>query len=698
MLNSASTETVFALRNFKRVVVSGRPIVWWIGAGASRWAGFESWKDLARRMRSHFHKNQPNFDNTAGKNRISTEDYPGLFELCKQANPQEYRRFLVDAFRPKSRSAAYDRFISKLIEIHPSFVITTNIDEELERSISNPALIQNTDLSRIEEELQHRRSFIAKLHGSISSIESAVFASSEYALLLSDNAYLEALKNIFNNSSVVFLGYGVRDDYVLKLIRQNERGRQLFGAGPHFVVKASGQDIPIGLQPIEYQVGPNGDHSAAIGVIEVYLQGSRSSSSTVLDQPKSAFQESRNQTAYYVSDFMPPGTWQTSQTVVASRSEEPIEIEVKTGLGYADDEIPFRTSTALHDLLVGLVCFDFVYLPPSSLHQVFSSIGEDRVRTLITNGALQFIDTSTDLAGVFGKGEPLGSLADIAVHASESVGLRTAREKIRRVLSAVPGKEAEAEQLLEVIEKRVVVYSAGNTSIASLTRDALLMPRVPELLGISEALLPSQLPQWLVFPYLRLGHLVQTAAICKELKIQAAKLPFGGEALTNAAFGSNVSPTTADQVASYVLSGRHNSDIGAYVAQTPSVIDNVIRFRDTSGSESLRREIQAALMSDAAGGFTASINAGLAQTVPMNVLEKARDGLSILFTESSKLTTTPAVWTNEWQSDAVTRFWRDKSRRILLDLCIERKIRKQDPCICGSGDALGECCLRPLHT
>jgi hypothetical protein len=610
MLNSSSTETVFALRNFRRVVVSGRPIVWWIGAGASRWAGFESWKDLARRMRSHFHKNQPDFDNTVGKLRISTGDYPGLFELCKRANPQEYRRFLVDAFRAKSRSAVYDRFISKLNEIHPSFVITTNIDEELERSISDPVLIQNTDLIRVEKELQQRQSFIAKLHGSLSCIESAVFASSEYASLISDDAYLEALRGIFNNSSVVFLGYGVRDDYVLQLIRQNERGRQLFGAGPHFVVKAPGQDTPTGLQSIEYQIGPYGDHSAAIGVIEVYLQSSRILSSTVLDQPKSAFQESRNQTAYYLSDFFPPGTWLTSQTAIANRSEEPIEIEVRTGLGYTNDEIPFRASTAFHDLLVGLVCFDLVYLPLNSLHQVFPSIGEDRVRTLITNGALQFVDWDTDLAGIFGKGEPLGSLADIALHASDAAGPRTAREKIRRVLSAVPGKEGEAEQLLELIEKCVLVYSAGDTSIASLTRDALLMPKVPQLLGVSDALLPSQLPQWLVFPYLRLGHLVHTAAICRQLKIQAAKLPFGGQALTNAAFGSNFSPTTADQVASYVLSGRHNSDIGAYVAQTPSVIDNVIRFRETSASESLRREVQAALLSDSAGGFTASINAG----------------------------------------------------------------------------------------
>jgi len=103
------------------------------------------------------------------------------------------------------------------------------------------------------------------------------------------------------------------------------------------------------------------------------------------------------------------------------------------------------------------------------------------------------------------------------------------------------------------------------------------------------------------------------------------------------------------------------------------------------------------LLTNDASELSASVNAGIARNIPVQILEKARDQLSTLLTESVSATPVPAVWADSLQLDDSTRFWRAKSRQILLGLAKERGISGNDPCICGSGDKLGLCCLAPLR-
>jgi SIR2-like domain/SEC-C motif len=700
MLNSADSKTFFSIQLLKQIVSSKRPIIWWVGAGASRWAGYESWSDLARRMRSHFYKSQPGFDNTAAKRSIEDERYPDLFQLCKDSNPTAYRRFIADALAPKPVSEVYRRFIAKLQEIHPLFVVTTNEDEALERHIYSSVLIQRNDVSRVAGKLQEETAFICKLHGSISNVETVVFAKEDYTALLNDLAYVQAVKNMFTNGSVVFLGYGVQDEYVLNLLAQNVTEQALFGAGPHFIVTSSAS-IPFSqLHAIKYRADRKVDHSAAMTILDVVLQAIRDPKRPIsVSEVKTAISQPKADTAYYISDFLPPGTWSTSQTLTAKNQESDSEARVTVGLGFTNDEVPDRVSTAFHDLVVGLTCFDRVYLPFNCLSRLVTSLGDDLVKRLLESGVLTFIHSSAELGAFFGKDEWFGSLENITLNDPGAAAPISVAELIGRYVLPLPGKEENAKELFQLIEKCTIVYSKANlVDVPALTRDALLMPQIPKLLGIGDAISPDRLPQWLVYPYLRLGHLVYTSVICSDVGIQAAKLPYGGAALTTAAFNVNVGANNADEAASYVISGRYNTDLGIFVAQNPKTIDRIIEFRSTQSGASLRSEIREALLSDAASEFSASINSGLSRMIPAYVLEHARDNLSALLSESSRLTPTPAVWTNEWQSDAVTRRWRDRSRETLLRLCESRKIRRNDPCPCGSGERLRECCLPPLYT
>jgi hypothetical protein len=179
------------------------------------------------------------------------------------------------------------------------------------------------------------------------------------------------------------------------------------------------------------------------------------------------------------------------------------------------------------------------------------------------------------------------------------------------------GQEKEAERLFADLEQKTAIYQlAVEIDLPSLVRNAVLMPDVSKLLGIGDAILPSQAPRWLRFPYLRLAHLLQTAALCKEYGIQAAKVPFGGVQLTNAAFGVQAAELRADDLASYVSSGTYNSDLGALVQNDMSIMNGIVRFRTSAEGEAFRRQTGQALVAESGREFNASVNAGLSRKYP----------------------------------------------------------------------------------
>lgn len=156
--------------------------------------------------------------------------------MCKDLDPAIYHTFIVDSFAPRQQTAVYADFVSLLGKISPLHILTTNVDEMLEKTLPLTETVQRTDLSRCVELLHNRRSFVAKLHGSVSAVQSTVFATADYDALVGNSSYINLLKYAFTGCTVVFLGYGVRDGYVIKLLSENVEEMQLFGPGPHFVV------------------------------------------------------------------------------------------------------------------------------------------------------------------------------------------------------------------------------------------------------------------------------------------------------------------------------------------------------------------------------------------------------------------------------------------------------------------------------
>ena len=417
MLNAADPQTITSLRLLKHTIeTSRRPIVIWIGAGASRWLGYQSWADLASDMRRQFFlQHIPGFSNDHATKLIESGRLPSFFQLCKKVESAQYYRFLAQSFGPKPDTAQYSRFIALLQRLAPTYLLTTNVDEGLENRLREISVLQRTDLSRCLDLFGGQSGFLAKLHGTCSAIETVVFTEDDYLSLVKDSSYIQLIKYIFAACTVIFLGYGVADDYVLNLLQQNSRELNLFGPGPHFVVTGEEQKTITGVHRIAYEVRRYHDHRAAMTILDYVWQlrervQERESQVNITEIERMPAKASAPaQTGYYISDFKPPGTWESSTSVLA-KHENGMELQFTLGLGFTNDELPHSGSTAVHDLIVGLTCFDHVYIPVLSVGAAHQALHPDRFWRLVASGCLKFVHIEHEPAVGRPNGELFGNL------------------------------------------------------------------------------------------------------------------------------------------------------------------------------------------------------------------------------------------------------------------------------------------------
>jgi hypothetical protein len=272
MLDADDRFTVASLNILKDVVRQGRRVVVWVGAGASRWADLPSWHDLAKQMRKAFARNVPDFPNGLAESQIASNAYPELFQMCKDVDAELYNSTLLRRLSAPVISPIYMQFVDRLRKITPARIVTTNVDLCLEQQLGPIDVIERADVERCCGCILADAPFIAKLHGSISSIGSTVFTSSDYQELVGSTSYIAAIKGVFNSGVVIFLGYGLQDEYVLKLIADTAGEHQLFGSGPHFLIKAEPGPPEHGVHRIAYQTVRYPDHRAALTVLDFVYQ------------------------------------------------------------------------------------------------------------------------------------------------------------------------------------------------------------------------------------------------------------------------------------------------------------------------------------------------------------------------------------------------------------------------------------------
>jgi hypothetical protein len=239
---------------------TNRPMILWLGAGVSSWIGHKRWKELAEDFHRAYIRQVSSYDRARGNRFLEREQFPESFQLCRDCDEQLYFRLLADSFPPVESSPLFERVIRDLKNVTPTRIVTTNIDESLERCLPLP-VVQRSDIQRVPQMLDSSSSFIAKLHGTVSSVRSTVMSSSDYAELTQDRVYVETLKHLLGRCNVVFLGYGVRDRYLVDALSESWNLNSLFGDGPHFLVTSEARtDLPSSVKIIMYSDEHYHDH------------------------------------------------------------------------------------------------------------------------------------------------------------------------------------------------------------------------------------------------------------------------------------------------------------------------------------------------------------------------------------------------------------------------------------------------------
>ena len=681
----------------------GRPLVVWLGAGAGAWAGYPLWRDLAEQMHGRFAREVGTYSKKTGTALLAADAYPKLFHEMRTSDSALYFSCLMDAFAYRQPTPIWGRLLRALEQVEPRGILTTNVDESLERDLSGRENIQRSDIERMLQLLSEDRAFLCKLHGSISAVETMVFSEQDYVDIQTDFPFCNALSSLFAGSTVLFLGYGLRDQHVISAVEEGSETHPLLGTGPHFIITPAGSsDVPRGVRRISYVADPP-DHRSALLTLEAVADIRARPSATASAPDPAGIAKRDGESICFIGDLLPPGTFATSHTVTAKNRSGTLELLI--GEGYVDGEVVLRDYSALHDVVVGLVCFDVICLSIEHLGKLHNLLGSAWFWAFVQAEAIRLVNPPPEPAVAFA--EPGALVGDIMafqlgskLSSIESFQERTISEIIRQHLKPVPGNENPAERLMDMLVSSTVdlAHVLTTDQVADRTRGAMMHPSIRRLLGISGGTPQGAVPRWLAFPVLRLAGVVRKGVICQQIAAIATRLVLGSERLASVAFSADAGTEWADDAASYALTGRFNSDLGALIEQQPDLLGGVLGFRESTGGKSFRREVAERLATNEGGQVIAAVNAGLREALPTSVLQAARDQLSGLFLpRAAGMRLRPAVWGDLRNAEDRVARWRKRSRMLLDGLCKDNRLNPYDTCPCGSGEKIRFCCAAALR-
>jgi len=697
MINCENQETAFSLRELQEISSdSKRPLCFWIGAGVGSWINYPRWGELAEKLHNKFKLMEPSYNKNVGDNLLKLQNLPEIFGLCRHTNINRYNKMLKEEFTPKKTTPIYDRFIASVSSVNPTYILTTNVDEMLEKHLNNAEVVSKNDIERIPFLLSSGNSFIGKLHGSISDISSIVFTNEEYNELINNQAFQENLRHTMRISTLIFVGFSLRDKYILDLLSKNEKLGTLFGDGPHFAIVTEDVGLlPKNVKRIEYKSEPLHDHRTPISIIEdiAFLHKSD-------HLPIEVSSPVKTKSIHLLMDLHPePDSNETS--AFTTNSDDKIERLWFAGEGYTREELIDNKNSALHDIIVGLLCFDQIATSIWNAKAIHNILGGPLFCSLVENDILKLINWKhrsvimfPDLTSLAG-----GKLLDIILQnpdGSETSGPWA----LRRQIIPIPGGGTAAENKIKALEDKVIeLNEQGEGLILNTTRSLLLRPSVRNLLGLSHASSVESIAKWQAYPILRLAGLARVAETAMHLGIPSARINFGVAALAGPAFSLTSGIADAGENAGYIVAGTFGADLGRFAQTNPGTINAIMNFRETAAGCDLRKEILTRLTKNEGSDAAIAINTSLQSALPHKILEKAKEELSKLYiNQSPKVIHRTAFWTEDSLPEKSLQLWRIRSRKTLEATINQYRIDTFDPCPCGSGEKLKFCCLDAAKT
>jgi len=667
---------------------SKKPLLLWVGAGASSWLHYERWPELAERFHRAFIRADSSYERAAAVHDLDAGNYPAVFQRCFEANSRLYLSLLAEAFGPRTTEAVYERFLNALRQLENLQIITTNVDECLERSLPNVDLVQRSDLARAIALIQSKTPFIVKLHGTISSVSSTVFTTDDYRRLAEDESYMEVLSSLLMDCSVIFIGFSLRDQYLVDILSRHSTLLSLFGDGPHFLVSAEDRpELPESVNLIRYRADRHTDHRSAILALELLGRPTTETEPLRLSgSPRPTLQS-----AHFLSDLYPSGTWTTSGGFLLNK-DDGTQLEMQIGPAWSRDELPTTASTAAYDFAVGLICFDRIFLPIDCVGRVHQLVGSELFWILISEDVLRFVQWEGIDGLMFPK--PKAGFGHLATGKVEALSIR---EVITRQLAPAPGKEADAADRFALLESKTTHLDlSGGLNFANVCNGLFVSPTVRAALGMSEATPAGHIPRWVAPPAMRVVQIARVGAACQALGASSMKLMPGVAQIAQAAFATIAGGIVANEAASYILTGQFEV-VPEEAISSPNVWRTILKFRDTDAGSGLRGCVNACLLANQGAEIVAAIDASLKRALPARILTEARRAMSaLLLASNNKLGVTPGIWSDAyglWNGPAA---WRSMTRTRLESYLRELRMGPYDLCPCGSYEKVKYCCQAEL--
>jgi hypothetical protein len=535
---------------------------------------------------------------------------------------------------------------------------------------------------------------IAKIHGTTAAPATLVFTTADYERAESDELLTSFLDKLFQSHIVLFIGYGLRDRYIIDRLVEARRLRPLTGVGPHFVIALDKMEVPVGVRAIRYRAAPHADHRTALQVLEELVAGPRVRLGNEGLAPGSARSFA---SVHVVADLLPPGKYTTSQRLTIQGEDVNDTKSVVIGSGLIDAEREDRVSTAAFDILVGLVAFDQIALSLKQIPLLHRLLGSAGFWELVHDGAVLPYHETAEVGVIESESRPKsGELRDFTVFEHDRSPYDVQRA-LTRMLPAAPGKEAAAAAEIALLAALVVRVDPWPTATFSeTTRGLLVRPSLRDLLGISQLIPRDTIPKWYRFPVLRLARIMQVARVCEILRSPSVQFASGNQVIAGVVFGAVTTNTLLGPAVSYITRGRYDLQGAEAMFANPQRVSGLVSFRRSPEAQALRREVLRALSVDAGADAVGAINGGLSAALGVETLQAARDRFSQVGVGTVGAAI-PAIWTESRYDQRALSLWRQRSLGELELECQALRLGRDDPCPCGSQERVRECCQRALR-
>lgn len=110
-----------------------------------------------------------------------------------------------DLFKP-------DETFSKVVDLEPTIVVTTNYDNLFQSASENGYKVLSYDSPKVASEVRRGKPILLKIHGTIDHLDDIVLTRSDYADVRSKGQHaFEVLRALFLTRCALFVGYGLDD-------------------------------------------------------------------------------------------------------------------------------------------------------------------------------------------------------------------------------------------------------------------------------------------------------------------------------------------------------------------------------------------------------------------------------------------------------------------------------------------------------